>query len=53
MWITIRQCVRIKDSIVFPSEGRESKVKYPPLGAEREALPPLSRVCPGVLIPFI
>jgi hypothetical protein len=39
--------------VPFPSECRESKVKYPTLGAESEALPPLSRACPGVLIPFI
>jgi hypothetical protein len=34
------------------STGNESREK-PPLGAEKEAKPPLSRVGPGVLIPLI
>jgi hypothetical protein len=32
--------------------GKQGEIP-PPLGAEKEATPPFSRACPGVLIPFI
>ena len=37
----------------IPSECRERKVETSPLGATKEAKPPGSRACPGVVIPFI
>jgi len=37
--------------VPFPSECRESKVRYP-ARAEKEAKPPLSRACPGGIDTF-
>ena len=39
--------------VPIPSECRENKVKYPATWGGMEAKPPLSRACPGELIPFI
>ncbi|PKL13191.1 MAG: coproporphyrinogen III oxidase [Spirochaetae bacterium HGW-Spirochaetae-8] len=39
--------------VPIPSECRESKVKYPAHWGGKEAKPPRSRACRGVLIPFI
>ena len=33
--------------------GKQGERESPPLGAEKEAMPPLFRACPRVLIPFI
>ena len=33
--------------VPFPSERRESKVKYPPLGAEKEVKPPFPGLALG------